>query len=76
VKLPVFCAMFLIPAAANFGAVIRFIATTDHTNVVPGEQVAIAVELVTDKSIPNLSAPSVPPGDAFDVTRTDQNQSS
>jgi tetratricopeptide (TPR) repeat protein len=76
VKLPVFCSMLLFSAVANFGGVIRFIATTEHTNVVPGEQIAIAVELVTDKSIPNLSAPSVPPNDAFDVTHTEQNQSS
>jgi tetratricopeptide (TPR) repeat protein len=76
VKAAIFSAALLLGAVAGFGAVTRFIAGTDRTNVAPGEQVTIAVELVTDKSLKNFSTPPVPPNDAFSVLRTEQNQSS
>lgn len=68
-------AAVLFYAASSSGAV-RFTATTDHTTVAPGEQVTVTAELVVDKSLKIASPPLVGRSDAFDVVRTDQNQSS
>ena len=75
-KTAIFGAALLLGAVTGFGAVTRFTATTDRTTVAPGDQITIAVELVTDKSLKNPAAPAVPPNDAFSVVRTEQNQSS
>ncbi|MBN2188869.1 MAG: BatD family protein [Chitinispirillaceae bacterium] len=75
-KAAFFTAALMLGAVAGFGEVLRFNAATDHTEVAPGEQVTITVELVIDKQIKNITAPPVPPSDAFTVLRTEQSQSS
>jgi tetratricopeptide (TPR) repeat protein len=76
VKAAFFTVALMLGAVAGYGNVLRFNATTDHTEVAPGEQVAVTVELVIDKQIKNITAPPVPPSDAFTVLRTEQSQSS
>jgi tetratricopeptide (TPR) repeat protein len=76
VKAAAFGATLLFGAIGGYGAVIRFAATADHTDVAPGEQITVAVELVTDKQVKDIAAPPVPPSNAFTVIRTEQNQSS
>jgi tetratricopeptide (TPR) repeat protein len=63
---------FLAPCFGD----IKFSASTNHTNVVPGEQVIVIAELVSDKPLKGTSVPPVASNDAFDVVRTEQNQSS
>jgi tetratricopeptide (TPR) repeat protein len=65
----------LLLLAASSSAAVNFSATTDHTNVVPGEQVVIVAELVTDRQF-DVATPRVPPSDAFDLVNTDRKQSS
>jgi tetratricopeptide (TPR) repeat protein len=60
--------------AAGF-ADVRFTASTNRTNVVPGEQVVIVAELVTNRPVNDLRAPQVPASPAFDVVKAEQNQS-
>jgi tetratricopeptide (TPR) repeat protein len=66
--------LFLLLAASS-PAAVRFSATTDHTNVVPGEQVVVVAELVIDRQL-DVAAPQLPQNDAFDVVNTDRKQSS
>ena len=68
-------AIGFVCVAACFGDV-RFMANTDHTNVTPGEQVQITVDLVVNKSLKGISPPPVAPNDAFTVANVQQNQSS
>ena len=75
-KAAVFTAAVMLGVLAGFGEVRRFNATTDHTEVSPGEQVAIIVELVVDKEVKGLTPPPVPQSDAFAVVSTEQSQSS
>jgi tetratricopeptide (TPR) repeat protein len=76
VKATAFAAVLMFGAAAGYGGVLRFNATTDHTEVTPGEQVTVSVELVIDKQLKDLNAPPVPPNEAFTLIRTEQSQSS
>ncbi|MBN1130360.1 MAG: BatD family protein, partial [Chitinispirillaceae bacterium] len=57
-------------------AAVRFTANTDHTNVMPGEQVVVVAELVTDKQPHDAAIPSLPQNEAFDLVKTDRQQSS
>jgi tetratricopeptide (TPR) repeat protein len=75
VKTTPFFTMFLFVAAVSQAAV-RFTATTDHTNVTPGEQVVVVAELVTDKELADANIPPLPSNEAFDCAKTDRNQSS
>ncbi|MBN2036661.1 MAG: BatD family protein [Chitinispirillaceae bacterium] len=65
----------LCAAMASFAGV-RFTVTTDHTNVVPGEQVVVVAELVTDNASDEVAAPAAPRHEAFDCIKTDRRQSS
>jgi tetratricopeptide (TPR) repeat protein len=75
-KAAVLAATLMLGAVAGYGSVLRFNATTDHTEVTPGEQVTVSVELVIDKQLKDLTAPPVPQNDAFTLVRTEQSQSS
>ena len=75
VKAAKIAVVILACLAPCFGA-FKFSATTNHTNVVPGEQVTVVAELVSDRPLKGAAAPPVAPSDAFDVVRTEQNQSS
>jgi tetratricopeptide (TPR) repeat protein len=68
------CGVVLAYVLATLGAA-RFTASTDHTNVAPGEQVQITAELVADKEIKGISPPAVAANDAFTVAHVQQSQS-
>ncbi|MGA3051054.1 MAG: BatD family protein [Chitinispirillaceae bacterium] len=65
----------LVNVIATFGNV-RFTVNTDHTNVMPGEQIQITAELLVDKQLKEAAPPPVAPNDAFTVANVRQNQSS
>ena len=67
--------MLLLWVLVAFGSV-QFTANTDHTNVMPGEQIQITAELVVDKEVKGIAPPQVASNDAFTVVNVQQNQSS
>ena len=73
-KMHLACGVVLAYVLATLGAA-RFTASTDHTNVAPGEQVQITAELVADKEIKGISPPAVAANDAFTVAHVQQSQS-
>ena len=76
VKAAALGAALMFVAVAGYGEVLRFTATTGSTDLSPGEQAAVTVELVVDKQLKDFTAPPIPPSDAFAVVRTEQKQSS
>jgi tetratricopeptide (TPR) repeat protein len=67
--------LLLVCLVPSFGE-IKFSATTNHTNVVPGEQVIVSADLVSDKPLKGVAVPPVASSDAFDVVHTEMGQSS
>jgi hypothetical protein len=72
---PLWTILLVLLFAAWSSATVQFTATTDHTNVVPGEQVVVVAELVIDRQV-DVETPQLPQSDAFDLIKTDRKQSS
>jgi len=64
---------YMVPAMAQNASLT---VTADRNSAQVGEQITITAVLESNKNIPSVSAPQIPPNDMFDVSGTNQQQSS